>query len=111
MAILACSILFYLAPAYGDTLGSANEADVKTRFAQTASELERERLADIVAGLDHLIQQVDKASQYGASGRIQFNYPALKRDLLSRRELIQQYINGSWDIPRDTPPLASTYNK
>jgi len=57
------------------------------------------------------MQQVDQASRTGASGRVQFNYDALRRDLLGRRELIQRYINGSWDAPRDLAPMAPTYNR
>lgn len=75
------------------------------------AELEKARLAEIVAGIDLLLTQVDTASRSGVSGRIQFNYGALKRDLLGRRELIQRYINGSWDVPRDIAPMASTYNR
>lgn len=80
-------------------------------LAITAAELERARLAEIVNGLDLLVQQVDTASRSGASGRIQFNYSALRQDLLGRRTLIQRYINGSWDAPKDVAPLATTYNR
>ena len=80
-------------------------------FANSAVELERARLADIVAGIDQLLNQIDIASRSGASGRIQFNYSALRRDLLGRRELIQRYINGAWDAPRDIAPLATTYSR
>ncbi len=80
-------------------------------LAYTAMELERARLAEIVAGIDQLLNQVDVASRSGASGRIQFNYSALRRDLLGRRELIQRYINGAWDAPRDIAPLATHYNR
>ncbi len=86
-------------------------ADNSAPLAVSATELERVRLAEIVRGIDQLMAQVDQASRTGASGRVQFNYDALRRDLLGRRELIQRYINGSWDVPRDMAPMASTYNR
>lgn len=75
----------------------------------SASELERQRLAGIVLSLDHLLKQVDVAQQTGASGRISFNYEALRNDLIGRRILIQSYINGSWSSPRGVAPLSKTY--
>lgn len=78
---------------------------------QTPAELERARLAEIVTGLDQLVNQVEAAASVKSGGRVQFNYPALKHDLLSRRVLIQNYVNGSWQIPQDAPPMADTYNR
>ncbi|MFZ5603087.1 MAG: RAQPRD family integrative conjugative element protein [Pseudomonadota bacterium] len=95
---------------YGAAIGMPAHAD-NAPLANTAVELERARLADIVAGIDQLLNQIDMASRSGASGRIQFNYSALRRDLLGRRELIQRYINGAWEAPRDIAPLATTYNR
>lgn len=86
-------------------------ADNNVPLAVSAMELERVRLAEIVRGIDQLMLQVEQASHTGASGRVQFNYDALRRDLLGRRELIQRFINGSWDAPREMAPLASTYNR
>lgn len=79
-------------------------------YANSAVELEREKLADIVRALDKLVVQIDQASSTGAASRVQFNYPALKRDILSRRELVQRYINASWDVPRSIPALSDSYN-
>ena len=87
------------------------QADTATPLAASATELERVRLAEIVHGMDQLLLQVDQASRTGASGRVQFNYDALRRDLMGRRELIQRFINGSWDVPRDIAPMAATYNR
>ena len=86
-------------------------ADPAQPLAISAVELERAHLAEIVTEIDQLVTQVETASHSGASGRVQFNYDALRRDLLSRRELIQRYINGNWDVPRDITPMASTYNR
>lgn len=95
----------------GSAFALPASADNITSLAASATELERVRLAEIVRGIDQLMQQVDQASRTGASGRVQFNYDALRRDLLGRRELIQRYINGSWDAPRDLAPMAPTYNR
>lgn len=78
-------------------------------IAISPAELEHRRLAEIVAGIDQLLNQVDVASRTGANGRIRFDFQALRRDLLGRRELIQRYINSSWDAPRDIAPQATTY--
>lgn len=95
----------------GSVFAMPLQADNLAPLAVSAAELERTRLAEIVRGIDQLMLQVDKASRTGASGRVQFNYDALRRDLLGRRELIQRYINGSWDVPRDLAPMASTYSR
>lgn len=89
----------------------AETKSATVRFANTAVELERERLANIVKGIDQLLVQVDQASSSGAGGRVQFNYDALRRDLLSRRELIQRYVNSAWDAPRTAPAMATSYNR
>lgn len=91
--------------------GSLPLAAIAEPYASSAAELERARLSDIVTGIDQVLAQVDIASRSGASGRVQFNYDALKRDLLGRRMLIQRYVNGAWESPRDVPPLASTYHR
>ena len=94
----------------GTVIGFSAQAE-NAPLANSAAELERARLAEIVAGIDQLLNQVDMAGRTGASGRVQFNYDALRRDLLGRRELIQRYINGAWEAPRDMAPLATTYNR
>lgn len=91
--------------------GSLPLAAIAEPFASTAAEMERARLSEIVTGIDQLLTQVDIASRSGASGRVQFNYDALRRDLLGRRTLIQRYVNGAWESPRDIPPLTTTYNR
>lgn len=105
------SYVFTMLVLIGSAFTLPANADNITPLAASAAELERVRLAEVVRSLDQLMQQVDQASRTGASGRVQFNYDALRRDLLGRRELIQRYINGSWDAPRDMAPMAPTYNR
>lgn len=97
----------------GSTLALAlGVASVQAQpYASPAAEMERAKLAEIVSALDQLVVQVDDASQTGASGRVRFNYDALRRDLLGRRALIQRYVNGAWDEAHDLPPLAKTYQR
>lgn len=88
----------------------ANADSTVEPYASSAIELEREKLSDIVRAMDKLVVQIDQASNTGAATRVQFNYAALKRDVLSRRELVQRYINSSWDVPRSIPALSGSYN-
>lgn len=105
LKVVVCfSLLSSLAIAHPNSFPKTNE---QQRIS--ASELERQRLTAIIKSLDHMLKLVNVAQQTGASGRISFNYEALRRDIISRRMMIQEYINGSWSAPRGSQPLSRSY--
>lgn len=103
-------IIFLLWIAALMALPLVSNAQDSQRF-YSPKEVERIHLRKIVREIDDILLMANKAKSLGIESRITFNFEALSEDMRSRRRLIENYINGSWNNPRDIPSLSTTYNR
>jgi len=70
-------------------------------LAQQTSETEREVLARLAGEIDHLAPLIETAkARADQAARLQFDYPALRRDLGTLRTRIDTYLAGQRRQPR-----------